>query len=809
MNLLLQDVGYAIRILRKQIGVTSVAVIVMALGISLTASMYAIIKGVLFSAPDYEAVEDIVYVRTTIPLSQFNQSVRIHDYLDWREQQTVFEEMAAYYNRSVNLSGDDLRAETYRGVRLTASTFDLLGRQPLLGRPFTPDQDLVPDQNEVIIAYHIWEDRYGADPDILGKTIRVNARPTTVIGVMPDGFRFPERQDMWLPLAIDMAELERRDGPGLQVLGRLPDGSTQADAFAQFTAIASRLEQQFPDTNKDIVPVMESWTEAQFVDDDTRSLLYTMFVGVFGVLLIACANVANLLFALTVARGKELAVRTALGAARFRVLRQLLSETLVLAAGGAVVGLVLTKFSLDLFTRVVTPLEVPPWITFDVSPAVVMFVIGVTFLSALISGILPALQATRGDIHSILQDQSRGSSGRSVSKRSAALVVLEVSLSLALLVAAGLTVRSTMEIANADFGIEQAGILTARVLLPGATYEDSLARRDVTDRLRTELGTIPGVTEVAVTSNMPVLGTGLYFYGVQDHGYADDSEYRFGGYTRVSPTFFDLIGAQIVAGRGIDETDVLGSRRVVVLDQRFVERNWPGEDALGKQVRLGRSDSENPWHTVVGVVRTIDMLEPLQFAADPPENMFAPLAQNPVAGLSVMLKTNGDPLLAAMPVRDVITRIDSDIPVNRVATFEQRIKVASVDTVIIGGMFAIFGVVALLLASIGLYAVMAFSVGRRTAEVGIRMALGANSGSIVRLILRQSMWPLGAGIVLGLGLAALLGQALSSFLFNVNALDPMTFVGIPLLLLAVSLAALLIPANRAARIAPVVALREE
>ncbi len=809
MNVFLQDIGYAVRILRNRIGVTSIAVIVMALGISLTASMYAIIKGVLFSTPDYEAVEEIIYVQTTIPLSQFNQSVRIHDYLDWRDGQTVFGEMAAYYSMSVNLSGDDVRAESYSGARISASTFNLLGRQPLIGRAFTPEQDLMPDQNEVIIAHHIWEDRYGADPGILGKTIRINARPTTVIGVMPDGFRFPELHDMWLPLAIDLAELERREGPGLQVLGRLSDGSTQAEAFAQFTAIASRLEQQFPDTNENIVPVMELWTEAQFVDDETRGLLYTMFVGVIGVLLIACANVANLLFALTVARGKELAVRTALGAARFRVLRQLLSETLVLAAAGAVVGLILTKFSLDLFTRVVTPLQIPPWMTFEVSPAVVVFVIGITFLSALVSGILPALQATRGDVHSILQDQSRGSSGRSVSRRSAALIVLEVSVSCALLVAAGLTIRSTLEIANADFGFDQTGILTARLLLPAATYEDSLARRDVTDRIRTELGAIPGVTDVAITSNMPVLGTGLYFYGVLDHDYVDDGEYRFGGYTRVSPTFFDLIGAEIVAGRGIEETDILESQRVVVLDERFVEMNWPGEDALGKQVRLGRSGSENPWHTVVGVIRTIDMLEPLQFAADRPENMFAPLGQNPVGGLSVMLKTNGDPLMAAMPVRNIIAQIDSDIPVSRVATFEQRIKDASVDDRIIGGMFVIFGVVALLLASIGLYAVMAFAVGRRTAEVGIRMALGADGGSIVRLILKQGVWPLGVGIVLGLGLAVVLGQALSSFLFNVSAIDPVTFVGIPLLLTTISIAALLIPASRAARIAPVVALREE
>ena len=808
MNMLFQDFGYALRLLRKRLGVTSVAIIVMALGISLTASMYAIINGVVLTGPDYADVDEIVYLQTTIPLSEFNQAVRIHDYLDWREQQTVFEEMAAYYGASVNLSGDDVRAETYRGVRMTASTLALLGTQPLMGRPFTPDQDLFPDQDVVILGHHVWENRYGGDPGIVGRSIRVNAKPTTVVGVMPEGFRFPELGDMWLPLDVDMATLERGKGPGLQVLGRLAEGNTQAAAHAQLTAIANRLEQQFPESNEDIIPVTESWIDAEFVDDETKGILYTMFVGVVGVLLIACANVANLLFALTVARGKELAVRTALGAARFRVLRQLLSETLLLAAGGAAVGIVLTKFSLDLFTRIVAPLNPPPWMTFEVSPAVVVFVIGVTFFAALVSGILPALQATRGDVHTILQDQSRGSSERSGSKGSAALVVLEVALSCALLVGAGLMIRSTLEVANDDFGLERDGILTARLLLPAATYADSTGRRDVIDRLRTELESLPGADDVVITSNLPVLGSSLYFYGVLDHDYADDSEYRFGGYTRVTPGFFGILGAPIVAGRGFTETDVLGGKRVIVVDQRFVERNWPGEDALGKQVRLGRSDSENPWHTIVGVVRTIAMTEPLNFLAEPPENMFIPIGQAPVAGISVMLKTAGDPLVAATPLRDVVARLDSDISVNRVATMDQRIRQASLDMVIIGGMFTVFGVVALLLASIGLYAVTAFSVGRRTAEVGIRMALGADGGRIVRLILAQGVWPLAVGIVVGLGLAALLGQALASFLYNVSAMDPLTFVGIPALLIAVSLLALLIPANRAARIMPVIALRE-
>lgn len=809
MNMLLQDFGYALRLLQKRPGVTSVAIIVMALGIGLTASMYAIIKGVVLTGPDYKDVDEIVHLRTTIPLSQFEQSVRIHDYLDWKEQQTVFEEMAAYYRTSVNLSGDEVRAETYNGVRMTASTFALIGKQPLMGRPFTAEQDLLSDQDVVILGHHIWENRYGGDPDIVGRTIRVNAKPTTVVGVMPDGFRFPELSDMWLPLAVDMTTLERRDGPGLGVIGRLAEGTTQAQAQAQLTAIASRLEQQFPEFNEDIVPVMESWMEAEFVEDEIKGILYTMFVGVVGVLLIACANVANLLFALTVARRKELAVRTALGAKRFRVLRQLLSETLLLAAGGAAVGLVLTKFSLDLFTRIVAPLGPPPWMTFEVSPAVVVFVIGVTFFAALVSGILPALQATRGDVNVILQDQSRGSSGRGGNKGSAALVVLEVAVSCALLVGAGLMTRSTLEVASDDFGLERDGILTARLLLPAATYPDSVGRRDVIDRLRTELESLPGADEVVITSNLPVLGSSLYFYGVLDHDYADDSEYRFGGYTRVTPGFFDILDAPIVAGRGFTEMDVLGGERVIVVDERFVERNWPGEDPLGKQVRLGRSDSENPWHTVVGVVRTVTMTEPLNFLAEPPENMFIPINQAPVAGISVMLKTAGDPLAAATPLRDVVSRIDSDIPVNRVGTMDERIRQASLDMVIIGGMFTVFGVAALLLASIGLYAVMAFSVGRRTAEVGIRMALGADGGRIVRLILAQGVWPLGIGIVVGLGLAALMGQALASFLYNVSPTDPLTFVGIPALLIAVSLLALLIPANRAARIAPVTALREE
>jgi predicted permease len=534
-----------------------------------------------------------------------------------------------------------------------------------------------------------------------------------------------------------------------------------------------------------------------------------MFVAVLGVLLIACANVANLLFAVTSARGKELAIRTAMGAARNRVFRQILAETLVLALGGAVGGLVLSKFSLDLFDRVVTGLGPPPWMVFELSPGVILFVVGITFAAAVLSGFLPAVQATRGDVHALLQDQARGSSSRAVSRWSTSLVVIEVALSCALLVAAGLMVRSTVQVGQADHGINRQGILTARLILPAATYTDSIARRQMADRVLREVGAIPGVTEAAVSSALPVMGTQLRFYGVRDRDYVDDSEYPFGGYTRVSPDFFELLDVPVIAGRSFNDGDDITNQRVVIVDQRFVERTWPGQDVIGKQVRLGRSDSENPWLTVVGVVRTFEMLQPLSFAANPPEGMFVPLAQQPVGGLSVLLRTAGDPLALATPLRELMTRLDPDIPVNRVDSLDEHVADASLDIRIIGGMFLIFGAVALVLASIGLYAVMAFSVSRRTSEVGIRMALGADGVRILKLILRQGARPVALGIVIGSALALLLGRALATFLYNVSPVDPLTFLGIPVLLALVSVAALLVPATRAAGIAPVVALRDE
>ena len=805
----MHDLRYAIRFLYKRWTFTGVATLVLALGISLTATMFAIIDGIVLEGPDYRDLDRIALLRTTVPQSQFFQPVRIHDYLDWRERQTVFDEMAAYAYAGASISGDGNRAERFRSARISHTLLDLLGVRPFMGRGFTAEEELTTDPDVVILGYHVWANRYDRDPDIIGRTLRLNARPTTVVGVMPEGFRFPETQDMWLPLAVDPSELGRREGPGFAVIGRMSEGVDLDVARARMTSVASRLEAEYPEANRDIVPVVSSWKDDTFVDSETKGILYTMFVAVVGVLLIACANVANLLFALSMARGKELAVRTAMGAERGRVIRQLLIESLVLSGLGAVIGLALTWESLDLFARAVTPLNPPSWMTFEINGSVLLFLAATGVAAAFAAGLVPALYATRSDIASALRDQSRGSSSRSVNRWSSGLVGLEVALSCALLVGAGLTVRTTLEVGSADFGANTDGLLVASLPLPAETYPDSAARIAIVARFERELQALPGVTEAAVASALPGLGTSNYWYGVRDREYVEDGDYSFAGTTTVSPGYFEVFDIPLLAGRPFTTNDAAGSEPVVIVDQRFAERNWPGGDPIGRQVRLGRSDSENAWMTVVGLVRTVTMSPPTDFGGRPPESMFVPAAQRQMGGVQLVARAGVDPLALAPMLRDLVAAIDGDIPVGSLDTHEQLLRDSGFQYLILGWMFSIFAVVALVLASVGLYAVMAFSVSRRQTEVGVRMAMGADPGTIVRLVLLQGSRPLALGIAVGLLLAVALGRALSSQLYGVSAVDPLTFGGVPVLLVLVSLAALLGPATRASRIAPVVALRED
>lgn len=805
----MNDLRYAVRFLRARAGFTAVAVGVMALGISLTGTVYAIIEGTILRGPDYRDFDRIIQIRTTVPQATFLQSPRIHDYLDWREQQDVFRSMGAWLWWSVTLSGDGTRAERFNGVRLSASTFDLLGVEPILGRRFTPAEDLVEDLDLVVLSHDVWRNRYDADPGIVGTTLRLNARPTTVIGVMPPGFRFPESHDMWMPLGVDPTRYARGEGPGLQVVATPRDGIDIDEASARMRVLGERLARAHPEANRDVVPVLQRWRDVAFIDAELRGLLYTMFVAVVGVLVIACSNVANLLFALTLARGRELAVRTAVGADRWRVLRQLLLESIVLSLAGAVLGIALSWASLKLFTRAVTPLNPPSWIRFELSPTVVLFVVGVSFAAALVAGFLPALQATRADVAAVLRDQSRGGSSRAVGRWSTALVGVEVALSCALLIAAGLMVRTTLAVGGADYGVESERVLTASTSLPVDAYPDPEGRGRLQERIVDELSALPGVAEAAVATALPGLGAPTSRYRLEGESYASERDLPFGMWTVVSPDFFEVLGVTPRSGRSFTTSDRIGAEPVVVVDERFAERHWPGEDPLDRRIRLERGDPDERWMRVVGVVPDVLMTRPDAFGGRPPAGMYGPLAQHPPRSMALLLRTEGDPMGPAASLRPTIAAIDPDLPMEWIDTLAGRQRDALLQFVILGWMFSVFAAVALALASTGLYAVMSFSVSTRRTEVGVRMALGAEPAGIVRLILARGARPLAAGIVVGIGLAVLLGRALESQLYGVTATDAATFGGVPVLLVGVGLLALWIPARRAAGIAPVVALRDE
>lgn len=804
----MSDLAYALRFLRKRWAFTTVAVVVMALGISLTGTVYAILEGVVLRGPDYRDFDRIVQIRTTVPQSTFLQSVRVHDYLDWRAQQNAFAFMGAWMWWNVTLSGDGSRAERFNGARLSASTFDLLGVEPILGRRFTSDEDHVEGLDLVLLSYDVWQNRYSGDPAIIGTTLRLDARPTTVIGVMPPDFHFPDSQDMWLPLGIDPAAYDRRGGPGLQVLATRLEGVELEEAASRMRPLADRLAQQYPDANRDIVPVLQSWRDVAFADAETRGLLYTMFAAVIGVLLIACSNVANLLFALTMARGRELAVRTAMGADRWRILRQLLIESLVLAFAGALVGIGLSWVSLGVFRRFVTPLNPPGWMRFELSPTVVLFVIGVSFVAALAAGLLPALQATRADVAGVLRDEGRGGSSRSVSRWSTILVGVEVALSCALLIAAGLLVRTNLAMGGTDYGVDSRQVLTASTTASDETYPDAASRLRLQDRIVEGLGALPGVSAASLSGSLPGLGSGNSWYHLQGRSYETDSDYPSATRTVVSADFFEVLGAEMVRGRAFTTADRVGSDPVVVVDERFAQLNWPDADPLGQQIRLGRSDTQEPWLTVVGVVGNILMMRPDNFGGRSPPGLFVPISQYPARGYNLLLRAEGDPLGLAGSLRPLLAGIDVDLPLQSLDTLANRQRDALFQFVVLGSMFTISALVALILASTGLYAVMSFSVTSRRTEVGVRMAMGAEPFAIIRLIVVQGSRPLAVGIVVGLGLAMLFAKALESQLFGVTATDPATFAGVTALLVTVSLIALMVPARRASRIAPVVALRD-
>ena len=622
-------------------------------------------------------------------------------------------------------------------------------------------------------------------------------------------YKFPFDSYLWLPLGLDGSQFERGQGRYLQVPARLRSGSSLDEAAAELATLAGRLQQSYPETNENVMIDVGGFTE-EFMPPEITAVLWVMLVAVFGVLLIACANVANLLLARAINRSKEVAVRTALGASRGIIVRQLLIESVVLAVIGGALGIALSYVGIIGFNAWIIDIQKPFWIDIALFPPVLAFAIAITFVAAVASGTIPAWKASGTRVHEILKDASRGSSFR-MSRLTTGLVIGEIAISCALLIAAGFMVKSIINIKSVDLGFETAGVFTARVGLPTTDYPDEESRLQFHDQLLAELEALPRVESAALTWVLPASDPNMYWYGVEDETYLTDRDYPFANYVAITPDFFKTFGTAAIQGRELTSQDRDGNLPVAIVNESFARRHFD-ESVVGRRLRLGRSDSENPWLTIVGVVPDLyvgggvggigsdDRIQ---------EHIYAPLAQDISRFVSLAVKVSGDPLTMAAPVRDLVAGIDPNLPTYNVDSMEGVIETNTWAFGLFGTLFAIFGVISLFMSAVGLYGVMAFAVQRRRQEMGIRMAMGAYPKDIVRLVFRNGFKQMGIGMLIGLAIGAALSQPLRVMLFGVDTTDVTVYLAIVVTLAATGALACWVPAARATRVDLVKALLPE
>ena len=811
MEALIHPFRHAWRRLKRTPGASLLAIVALGLGIGLTTTMFSSVYGVALRGlpfPDSDRMVHIEYVPP--PSGRSNVEVSIHDFRDWQAQQRSFDRLAAFYDGTVNLA-DEGYPERYNGAFMTAETFEMLREPPLHGRTFAPGEDSKDADPVIVLGYEVFRKRYGADPSVVGRKIRVNGEPTTVIGVMGEGFKFPIKQDLWVPLRLDPADTPRGEGTTLEVFGLLRDGVSIDEAAAELSTLARRAAAEYPDSNQGLEAVAVKPYIREYTPKVITDLLWTMLGAVGFVLLIACANVASLLLARASARARELATRLALGAERRRVVGDLLAEGLLLAAGGAVLGLGLAYWGGGEFARVVDANPNPPyWVTPGLEPPVLLFVLGTTIAAGLLAGLVPALQASRMDVNSLLKEDSRSSGGFRIGRFSRIAVVGQIALACVLLLGAGLMTRTIVNLRTADLGFNTDRVLTARIGLFEKTYPEEADRLRFWESLIEELSAAPGVAAAAATSSLPTAGRDGTAFRLEGKEYASRQDVPGANFAAITPAFFDAFDVPLRAGRAFTARDRPDSEPVVIVNQSFAERVWPGESPLGKRLRFGVEDREGeepePWRSVVGVAPDAWMNN---LGDDDRSGLYAPLAQVDRRFVSVAVKTHARPAAFTATLRDTVVGLDPDLPIYWARPMSRVVAEQRFFFDLFGSMFAAFGAIALLLAAIGIYGITAFSVSRRTQEIGLRMALGARPRDVLGLILRQGGVRLAVG--LGIGLVAGIGvsRLLAGFLFGVAPTDPLTFGTIALFLSAVTLLACFVPARGAMGVEPVEALRYE
>lgn len=807
----MQDIRFALRTLRKQPLFTLVAVLTLTLGIGANTAIFSLFYQLLLRPLPYPDAQRLVFVWNTYPLMGLPiASVSIPDYIDRRTQAPAIEDAALFTNRRVNLA-EDGQPEELRAMAVTPSFFSTLRRQPALGRGFNESEAQPGADKQVILTHGLWVSRFGGDGSIVGKRIRLNGEEHGVVGVLAEDFELPARDvALLLPFAFTPAQMSDagRGNEFSSMIARLRPGATIEELNAQIKTIVDRNLDRLPQF---AVGAKTSGFSGLAIDmreqlvGDVRTPLLIVQAGVVLVLLIACANVANLLLMRATGRMRELAIRTTLGAGQWRLVRQLLTEGVVLSLAGAVGGIALGYAGVRALIAMSSQ-QIPGMAQASLQPAVLLFTLGLAVLTGLVFGAVPAIAVVRGNANTLLkEDATRGSAARGTGRTRAMLVIGEVAVALTLLVGAGLLMKSFARLQAVDPGFGTENVLTAQLSLPTTRYADAAARRAFWQRLTAQLRAIPGVTAVGLTSNVPFNGNvSSGSYSIVGYTPGPTEARPHGRQEIVGADYFRAMQIPIVEGRVFNETDTADSAPVVVVDQYLAKRYFAGRSAVGHEIQRGALDSPRLRIVgVVGTVNTIDLGEPVD-----KERVYHPVSQQTRSGMAIVIKTGMDPEALVPQVRAAVGSIDPEQPLSDVRTMDQWVARSLENRRSPMMLLVVFGAVALVLSAIGIYGVLAFGVAQRVREFGIRQALGANQRSILSLVLSQGLRTAGAGILLGLGMSLLLTQYLRSQLFGVEAYDLSVFAIVTVLLLAVAAAACYIPARRATRIDPMVALRD-
>ena len=809
-----QDLGYALRRLAKDRSLSVMAVATVGLGIGANATVFAVVHAAFIRGLPFADPGRIISVSSRDSDRGQTGGLSLPDFEDYRAAAAAFSGLAAFtVGEAANLSDAGHPPERVAGSLVTPNTFRLLGQPVLLGRDFLPEEGERGTDHTVILSHHVWQDRYAGDPGVLGRVMRVNEEPSTIVGVMPEGMRFPLNADVWRPLQPTDA-LDRRDNRVLATVGRLAPGVALGAADAEVRALAGRLRRQYPDTNEHTDAVVQTFNDWVNPANLELSVLTLMGAVVF-VLLIACANVANLLIARSAHRAREVAIRVAQGATRWRIVRQLLTESLALGAAGGAAGLGLAAAGIRLLDVATRDIGKPFWMTFHLDGAVVAFLALACAGSSVLFGLAPALQVSKTPVGELLNEGGRtGAGGMRARRLAAAMVIVEVALAVVLLAGAGLMIRSFQEFYRIDLGFDPARVLTAEVTLAARKYPGPEDRRQFVEQLQRRLDAMPGIRAASVATAFPLFGGSQPSLEIDGRPSPDGAPAPTVTMLSVGARYFESLGVSLTRGRTLTLEDGRAGAEAVVVNARFAARFFPGDDPLGRRIRLhSRGEPPGPWLAIVGVSPSIRQAALQERDPDPvvylPYRLHAGGPLTLQRSLALQLLTAGEPAAFVPQLRAAVQAVDPELPVFGAQPMSTRLRDVRWTYLLFSGLLGIFAAIALVLSAVGIYSVTAYSVTQRTHEIGIRVALGARPGQVIRVVVRRGLAQVGAGLFLGAAGAFAVGRLLESLLVQTSPRDPVTLAAVVAVLATATVVACAGPARRAAGIDPVEALRAD